>query len=56
MEKAIGRMLAKHRANDQTHTDREIVAKEENYVKTLRKRAKKNRDWRCFLPCTMTAQ
>lgn len=45
MEKAIGRMLAKHRANDHEQTDKEVVAKEKKYVETLRKRAKKVRDW-----------
>jgi transposase len=45
MEKAIGRMLEKHRANDHDHTDQEIVAKEEKYRETLRKQAKKIRDW-----------
>jgi len=45
METAIGRMLEKHRANDHDQTDREIRAKEEKYIETLRKRARKVREW-----------
>lgn len=45
MEQAIGRMLEKHRANDHDQRDKEIVAKEEKYIETLRKRAKKIREW-----------
>ena len=45
MENAIGRMLGKHRANDHDQTDKEIIAKEEKYIETLRKRAKKVREW-----------
>ena len=45
MEKAIGRMLEKHRANDHSPTDKEIVAKEKKYVETLGKQVKKIREW-----------
>jgi transposase len=45
MEKAIGRMLAKHKEQDCTQTDKDILAKEEKYVETLGKRVKKIRKW-----------
>jgi transposase len=45
MEKAIGRMLEKHRSNDHNQTDREIVAKEQKYIETLGKHARKIREW-----------
>jgi transposase len=45
MEKAIGRMLAKHREQDCTQIDKDILAKEEKYVETLGKRVKKIRKW-----------
>jgi transposase len=45
MEKAIGRMLEKHRANDHSPTDKEIVAKEKKYIETLGKQVKKIREW-----------
>ncbi|MHC4687305.1 MAG: transposase [Planctomycetota bacterium] len=45
MEKAIAGILERHRANDHSQTDKEIVEKEEKYVKTLRKRVKKVRKW-----------
>jgi len=45
MEKAISGILKRHRENDLAKTDKEIIAKEEKYIKTLRKRVKKIRDW-----------
>ncbi|WP_457573302.1 transposase [Desulfolithobacter sp.] len=38
-------MLDNHHANDLAGTDEELRAREEKYVKTLRKRLKKVRDW-----------
>jgi transposase len=45
MEKAISRILKRHRENDSAKTDKEITAREEKYIKTLRKRMKKIREW-----------
>lgn len=45
LEMAIGRMLEKHRANDHDQTDREVVGKEEKYIQSLGKQAKKIREW-----------
>ena len=45
METAISRILKRHRENDLAKTDKEIIAKEEKYIKTLRKRMKKIREW-----------
>ena len=41
METAISGILKRHRENDHTKTDKEIIAKEEKYIKKLRKRVKK---------------
>jgi hypothetical protein len=41
METAISGILKRHRENDLAKTDKEIIAKEEKYIKTLRKRVKK---------------
>jgi transposase len=45
MEQAVASMIEKHRANDVTQTDEQILAKERKYVETLRKRIKKVRGW-----------
>jgi hypothetical protein len=45
METAISGILKRHRENDHTKTDKEIIAKEEKYIKKLRKRVKKIRGW-----------
>ena len=45
MEKAISGILKRHRDNDLAGTDKEITSKEEKYIKTLRKRMKKIRQW-----------
>jgi len=45
METAISGILKRHRENDLAKTDKEIIAKEEKYIKTLRKRVKKIREW-----------
>jgi len=45
MEKAITRILEKHREQDRIQTDEDIITQEERYVKTLRKRVKKVRSW-----------
>jgi transposase len=45
MEEAITRMVEGHRANDATQTEKEVTAREEAYVQTLRRRVKKVRKW-----------
>lgn len=46
MERAVKRIIERHRARDnRDETEREVVAKEEQYIETLRKRAKKIREW-----------
>ncbi|MDY6894249.1 MAG: transposase [Thermotogota bacterium] len=45
METAISRILKRHRENDLAGTDKEIIAKEERYIKTLRNRVKKIQEW-----------
>jgi len=45
MERGIGEILERHRANDYSQTDKEVMSREEKYVKTLRKRVKKVRKW-----------
>jgi hypothetical protein len=45
METAISRILKRHRKNDLARTDKEIITKEEKYIKTLRNRVKKIREW-----------
>jgi transposase len=45
MERAIGRMLTKHRENDHANRDKELAGKEEKYIDTLHKRARKVREW-----------
>jgi hypothetical protein len=45
METAISRILKRHRENDLARTDKEIITKEEKYIKTLRNRVKKIREW-----------
>jgi transposase len=45
METAISGILKRHRENDHAKTDKEIIAKEEKYIKKLRKRVKKIREW-----------
>ena len=45
MEQAITRIVEGHRANDQAQVEKEVRAREEGYVKTLRQRMKKVREW-----------
>ena len=45
MEKAIKRIVASHKTLDRSGADEEIEAREKKYVKTLRSRIKKVRDW-----------
>jgi hypothetical protein len=45
METAISRILKRHRKNDLARTDKEIITKEEKYIKTLRNRVKKIQEW-----------
>ena len=46
MEHAVSRIIEKHRTRDiRNETERDIVAKEEKYVATLRKQVKKIRKW-----------
>ena len=45
LERAIEHILTTHRENDQQQTDKDIVAREEQYVNTLRKRVKKIKEW-----------
>jgi hypothetical protein len=45
METAISRILKRHRENDLARTDKEIITKEEKYIKTLRNRVKKIQEW-----------
>jgi transposase len=45
METAISGILKRHRENDLAKTDKEIIVKEEKYIKTLRNRVKKIREW-----------
>lgn len=45
MEQAITRMVEGHRANDAAQLEKASTAREENYVKTLRRRMGKVREW-----------
>jgi transposase len=45
MEQAITRIVARHRANDQAEVEKDVTAREEGYVNTLRQRVKKVREW-----------
>jgi transposase len=45
MEQAITRMVEGHRANDNAHVEKEAITREEHYVKTLRQRVNKVREW-----------
>ncbi|WP_457572118.1 IS1182 family transposase, partial [Desulfovulcanus sp.] len=45
MEKAIENMVNRHHANDKAGTEEKLRDKKEKYVKTLRSRLKKIRDW-----------
>ena len=45
MEEAITRIVAGHRANDNTPIEKGVRDREESYVKTLRQRVKKVREW-----------
>ena len=46
MEHAVSRIIEKHRTRDiRNETERDIVAREEQYVATLRKQVKKVRNW-----------
>ena len=45
LEKAIGHIITTHREQDRKQTDKDIVAREEQYVETLRQRARKIREW-----------
>ena len=45
MEKAIESMVKRHHASDQSQTEAAIVARDEQYVDTLRKRLAKIRNW-----------
>jgi hypothetical protein len=45
LEKAIQHIITTHREQDRKQTDQDIVAKEEQYVETLRKRVRKIREW-----------
>jgi len=45
LEKAIAHIITTHREHDRKQTDKDIVAREEQYVETLRKRASKIREW-----------
>jgi transposase len=45
LEKAIAHIITTHREHDRQHTDKDGVAREEQYVTTLQKRARKIREW-----------
>lgn len=45
LETAIAHIITTHREHDQRQTDRDAVAREEQYVATLSKRARKIREW-----------
>ena len=45
MEKAIGRMMEKHREQDKSQTDSDIQKKEEQYIEKLRKQTAKIKRW-----------
>jgi len=45
METAIGRMVEKHRKEDQNQTDIQIINREKKFVETLGKRVSKIREW-----------
>lgn len=45
LEQAISHIITTHREQDSKQTDKEVVAREEQYVNTLRQRAKKIREW-----------
>ncbi len=45
MEQAITRMVEGHRANDNAPVEKEAIAREEDYIQTLRQRVKKVRGW-----------
>ncbi len=45
MERAIGRILKKHRETDNDEKDIDVVDKEKQYIRTLRRRIKKVSQW-----------
>jgi transposase len=45
LERAINHILETHRENDRTQTEKKTVAREEQYVQTLKKRVSKIREW-----------
>jgi transposase len=45
LEQAINQILDTHRENDRTQTEKKTVAREEQYVQTLKKRVRKIREW-----------
>jgi transposase len=45
METAIGRIVEKHRKQDQSQTDIQIINREKKFVETLGKRVSKIREW-----------
>ncbi len=45
MEKAIRQIITKHAERDKTEADKVVIEKEEQYVETLRTKAKKIKDW-----------
>ena len=45
LEKAIRRILKKHRETDQEEIDGEVVAQDKQYIKTLRSQVKKIKEW-----------
>ncbi|ADH85190.1 transposase [Desulfurivibrio alkaliphilus] len=45
LEQVIGQMLSRHREQDQAQGDQNLATREEQYVATLQKRARKIREW-----------
>lgn len=45
LEQAIKHIIETHRENDQAQTEKKAIAREEQYVQTLKKRVKKIREW-----------
>lgn len=45
LEQAIAHIITTHREQDRTRTNKDDAAREEQYVSTLQKRARKIRDW-----------
>jgi len=45
MEKAVRQIIARHRQMDETEANKEVVAQEQTYIKTLRERVRKIKVW-----------